>query len=406
MSDLHAHTTAAHASIDKIHDDFTKWALKHDIQINNVGPANLPGRGIGLVAQQNIRSRQLLVCVPVSAMAKPTKNEMKKIGMENASPQAQLAASLMWSMHADPAQHEPWRAVWPTMDDFEQCMPITWSAKLLGLLPDNTSHLVKRQQGDFERDYKSTAHANSALGAIITRRLFRYYWLIANTRSFHWKAGGFKGTMVICPYFDYMNHCTFGTGCHVNQTSTGYELVADRDYVPGEEICASYGPHSNDKLLIHYGFVLPLSPAPTRDDEVRLDHLILPRLTTDQRSTLEERGFLGGYAIIPAANEICFKTQVALRILLFPKDVWEHFISYGEDPAGTNTSTKADAFLLPLLVGYEESAQEKLRELTRLERDPTYAGHGTAFGLIRVRWEQIISVLDAIRPTIIPTPGG
>ncbi|KAK5000300.1 hypothetical protein LTR66_000832 [Elasticomyces elasticus] len=198
---------AARANIDKIHDDFTNWALKHDIQIHNVGPASLPGRGIGLVAQQNIKSGQLLVYVPVSAMAKPTKNEIKKIGMENAGPQAQLAASLMWNMHADPAQHEPWRA----------CMPITWSARLLGLLPDNTSHLLKRQQGDFEQDYKSTAHANSALGTIVTRRLFRYYWLIANTRSFHWKARGFKGTMVICPYFDYMNHCTFGTGVRITR---------------------------------------------------------------------------------------------------------------------------------------------------------------------------------------------
>lgn len=31
----------------------------------------------------------------------------------------------------------------------------------------------------------------------------------------------------------------------------GYELRANRDYESGEEILATYGAHSNDKLLVH-----------------------------------------------------------------------------------------------------------------------------------------------------------
>jgi len=40
-----------------------------------------------------------------------------------------------------------------------------------------------------------------------------YHWILVNTRSFHWKPEGVRvGSMVMCPFLDYMNHCPNGLG--------------------------------------------------------------------------------------------------------------------------------------------------------------------------------------------------
>lgn len=103
---------------------------------------------------------------------------------------------------------------------------------------------------------------------------------------------------------------------------------------PGEEILATYGAHSNDKLLVHYGFV-PITPIgdPSPDDDVRLDHLIITRLSEDIQQHLQDLGFLGAYALIPATNELCFRAQVAVRAALLTCTEWEFFATNGEDLA-------------------------------------------------------------------------
>lgn len=36
------------------HDEFTAWAKEQGVQINGVGPANIVGHGLGIVAQRRI----------------------------------------------------------------------------------------------------------------------------------------------------------------------------------------------------------------------------------------------------------------------------------------------------------------------------------------------------------------
>ena len=51
----------------------------------------------------------------------------------------------------------------------------------------------------------------------------------------------------------------------------------------------SYGPHSNDFLLVEYGFILESNKC----DSIPLDHLILPLLSTSQAASLREDKFYG-----------------------------------------------------------------------------------------------------------------
>jgi hypothetical protein len=57
----------------------------------------------------------------------------------------------------------------------------------------------------------------------------------------------------------------------------------------GSEIYVSYGTHSNDFLIIEYGFILNTN----KHDYTTLDHLILPLLSEEQEETLKEDQFYG-----------------------------------------------------------------------------------------------------------------
>lgn len=147
---------------------------------------------------------------------------------------------------------------------------------------------------------------------------------------------------------------------------------------PGEEVLATYGAHSNDKLLVHYGFICShTSDGPSPDDDIRLDHLIIPKLSVAVRDQLQDVGFLGAYALLPATNELCFKTQVAVRAALLTCNEWEYFVACGEDLSVDYTS-EVNEFVKSLLAEYRKTAIE-------------YSG---APGMLGLRWTQIVEAID------------
>lgn len=158
----------------------------------------------------------------------------------------------------------------------------------------------------------------------------------------------------------------------------------------GEEILATYGAHSNDKLLVHYGF---LHSSPTgstgADDEIRLDAIILPNLSSTLKDQLQDVGFLGGYALSPETGEICFKTEVAIRATLLTANEWEYFVSRGEDLSEDRTREVRGLVkkwlreYRPHVTGMTEAVDEG-------------AGHcwKSAHELAKARWRQIGDAID------------
>ena len=161
-------------------------------------------------------------------------------------------------------------------------------------------------------------------------------------------------------------------------------MAADEALAIGEELSATYGAHSNDKLLVHYGFVGPESSI---DDDIRLDHMILPWLDETVCAQLQDVGFLGGYALLPATNEVCFKTQVAIRASMLTCNEWEYFVACGEDLATDHTGAVND-YVRSLLAVYREDAVRKLEDV-RNSRD------GVHQNVLELRWNQIINGIDA-----------
>lgn len=151
------------------------------------------------------------------------------------------------------------------------------------------------------------------------------------------------------------------------------------------------------------------------DDEVRLDHVIIPHLSDETKSQLQDVGFLGGYALLPTEYhcdrkpedednpweisckdncrqpwELCFKTQVAVRAVLLTANEWEYFVTNGEDLSG-DQSAAVNKWLQPHL---QSLAYEALKNHVDLQKlldgdEPLSEDRAVAVRMLHDRWSQI-----------------
>lgn len=213
---------------DEKHASFTKWAREHGVDINGVTPQALPGRGLGLITTRRIKSGDRILFIPEDVIYKPDTAILRKHDLERVSSQAKLAMSALVHF-TEESERSIWKSTWPTKHDFEGCMPLYWNRSIVNTMPKCMSTPFERQASDYEKDWHACSAASSKLGH--TEADFRYFWMIVNSRSFHWAPPRKQpGYMVLCPFIDYMNHGPTGSGCTVVQRSDGYEVIAQRKY--------------------------------------------------------------------------------------------------------------------------------------------------------------------------------
>ena len=184
-------------------------------------------------------------------MFKPNAGICRREGLVGVSPQARLVVSLLESCKSDGSgggggvgdgrgrrEIGTWEATWPSAEDFEASMPLCWTSEFVDrYLPESALGPIQRQRADYARDWEAVKGFCELKGW--SEEVWRYYWCIVNSRSFHWKPpGGKAGSMVLCPFVDYLNHAPTGEGCLVMQGPEGYEVVAGRDY--GEFLLCSW----------------------------------------------------------------------------------------------------------------------------------------------------------------------
>ena len=150
------------------------------------------------------------------------------------------------------SRYHRWKKSWPSMQEFQNSMPILWpsflrepldsggkshyecgrSEDLAFILPPaiagRWAHhqmrefwkirdiaLLYRQKKKIKADWEivSKVFPGQSLPE------YTYYWLIVNTRSFYFEVSGMEATqnhddrMVLCPFVDYFNHSDHGVSC-------------------------------------------------------------------------------------------------------------------------------------------------------------------------------------------------
>jgi hypothetical protein len=167
---------------------------------------------------------------------------------------------------------------------------------------------------------------------------------------------------------DYFNHSD--VGCDPQSDSKGYSVTADREYKAGEEVYVSYGSHTNDFLLVEYGFILECN----QNDSIPLGHLLQPLLSKDQVHALKEDGFYGNYTLFSKEPTICHRTQAVLRLLVFDNRRYSAFV--GGDDDGSKEQQKVNDYLAGILTKYSRQIIDIVEELEQLEVDVAAGENG------------------------------
>ncbi|KZF20512.1 SET domain-containing protein [Xylona heveae TC161] len=355
------------------------WAQEQGIKCDGIEPATIAGRGSGIVATRKLSAGEVVAYLPIKALY-ATKNVSTEVRIQltGTTVHGILAASLALEAGLKTVPYGPWRAVWPSKRDFEESMPIMWSSDAQNLLPPFAKELLQAQKQKLETDTAEALHKFPK----ITGDDYTFHWLIVNTRTFYYVPPGAKkkppaaDCMALCPFTDYFNHSDIG--CPVSFDTIGYTIRCDRDYAAGDELYISYGNHSNDFLLVEYGFLLQTNTW----DELRLDHLLLQEFTAKQKDQLKQAGFLGNYVL--DRDQVCYRTQVAVRLLILPRYKWQRFV-HGKDDGG-HEQGEVDAFIVRLLQRFLDETVESLSKVDALPQ----SGPKT---LLQKRWLQIRDIL-------------
>jgi hypothetical protein len=252
-------------------------------------------------------------------------------------------------------------------------MPLYYIKKLQDLLPHAATLLLTNQRSNLEKDWNDVRkHITS-----VSEDLYTYTWLIVNTRTFYWEYPDLPNShprlpkrrnklasndcYAMCPFMDYFNHSD--VGCDPQANSKGYSVTADRGYKAGEEIFISYGSHTNDFLLVEYGFILDSN----KNDSIPLDHLLLPLLSSVQVDALKEDGFHGNYTLSSIEPFICHRTQAILRLLILDSRRYALFVSGDDD--GSKEQGQVDEHVVGILTKYSRQIMDTLDEVEQLTVD-------------------------------------
>jgi hypothetical protein len=273
-------------------------------------------------------------------------------------------------------------------------MPLLWHPTLQSLLPITAHNLLLNQKRKLKLDWAAVSSAFPD----IKYEEYVYRWLIINTRTFYFlsplpahrklRPSNRDDCMAQSPFADYFNHTSSPSACSASFSSSGYSIMTPAKIKKGEEVYISYGNHSNDFLLTEYGFILNGAGGGNQWDEALLDAHILPLFSAKQKEQLEERGFLGKYVL--DKKEVCYRTQVALRILVLPIRKWDRFVEGLED--GEKEQGAADKFLGKVLRDFEQEVKRKIKEVDSLGED---VGMECQRDMLRRRWLQIEGMIQA-----------
>ncbi|KAG9240201.1 hypothetical protein BJ878DRAFT_527534 [Calycina marina] len=280
--------------------------------------------------------------------------------------------------------HSLWRAVLPTKDDFEESIPLMWHPSLQALLPPASIDLLEIQNKKISFDWSAVSTAFPTL----SYDLYLYNWFVVSTRTFYYTSPKPKAKkrlshddcLALVPLADDFNHAD--VGCEATFSHSGYKVCTNRQIERGEEICISYGNHSNDFLLAEYGFIL----AENRWDEICLNGIILPLFSEEQKQILKEVGFLGRYVL--DKETVCYRTQVALRLICMPLKRWQRLVANGLEE--DKYQMDVEEILLKALKSYLDCVEESVKQVEALD-----CGLGSQKEILIRRWKQIHLLLTA-----------
>jgi hypothetical protein len=247
-------------------------------------PVEFCDTGRGLMTETAIPKNQVLMSIPFKLLITVSTVENSDIGwlfaVDNGVhffAQQVLAAFLVWEKHL--GQHSVWEPYLNSVP-LEYSTPLFCSNEELELLPSVLLNpiLIHRQKvEDTFGDLKSVLgvqsckcwHCSESLSSMFQCEQYWWAWSAVNTRCVHIDDQILshslkiqdKSCLALAPFLDMFNHSNdVGVQVGLSSDRNSYEIQTLVPFAKHTQVFIHYGYHSNLKLYIEYGFIIPLNP--------------------------------------------------------------------------------------------------------------------------------------------------
>lgn len=297
-----------------------------------LAPACFPNTGRGLMAAQNMSVGQPLAIVPGCLVITVDKVSASPFGKNFTSmykTQQVLATYLMFERHRGS------ESFWY---NYILSLPTTISNAAYCIaenLPDDLSEKVLDHQNTILTTFNQIMsemssvvclHCSDIFSNIFTYKAYKWAWSIVNTRAVYISPDcslnnkiklSDINNLALAPYIDMFNHspvaCVRAT---VNRLNGAYTIVTEKLFKKHSEVFINYGPHSNTKLFLEYGFIVPSNP----QDYINLsvDEIISKTgkiLNKNRMEKLKTHGLLDGHYC--TSEGLSWSARILIYLLIY-----------------------------------------------------------------------------------------
>ncbi|KAL0393902.1 UNVERIFIED_CONTAM: hypothetical protein Slati_4356400 [Sesamum latifolium] len=258
-SNSFASITSPEAShIDEDFNDFLPWLeQKAATKISSALSIGKSSYGRALFAAKDIQTGDCLLKVPYSVQLSPD-NLPVEITCLLGDEVGNVAKVALLILHekklGQNSEWAPYISCFPQAEDLHST--IFWSDDELAMIqPSALYEETLRQKAQIEKDFWAVKLVFDRFPhhfRDVTLQEFTYAYGLVTSRAW-----GSSRDVSMIPFADFLNHDgTSEAYVLCNESKKHSEVIADRDFAPGDEVLIRYGKFSNATLLLDFGFTV------------------------------------------------------------------------------------------------------------------------------------------------------
>ncbi|CAK9155095.1 unnamed protein product [Ilex paraguariensis] len=245
--------------LHEVYDDFLPWLeQKAGAEISSVLSIGKSAYGRSLYASKPIQTGDCILKVPYSVQLAPENllpaiNYFLGDGVGNV---AKLAIVILVEQKlGQDSEWAPYVSRLPQPEEMHST--VFWSHDELEMIrPSFLYQETIKQKAQIEKEFLANRPAlryfSNVLGDV-TLKEFRHAYGLVTSRAWHSTQG-----VSMIPFADFLNHDGISEADVLSDEGKKHsEVIADRNYAPGDQVLIRYGKFSNATLLLDFGFTLP-----------------------------------------------------------------------------------------------------------------------------------------------------
>ncbi|CAI5438590.1 unnamed protein product [Caenorhabditis angaria] len=361
-------------------EEFVKWAKGRGYQFDGLEITKPPGNcGNGIYATRNFRPENIMISIPEYDMITaglvidlPFYRKLTKNIEEKMKPMEILTMFFCFE-DLEKSAWSPYLKVLPQTFDTPAFQKIDYNLQELPLE-------IRKYWIDQKLEIEQITTKLLRLFPELTADKILWAWHVVNTRCIfvenieHDKVDNSDGdTIAVIPFVDMLNHDpTEFQGIALHEKVNGqYVVRAKKSVSEGDQIFVCYGPHSNTRLLIEYGFTVPgnmntkvLIP---KEVLVTLAKIAEIKVTREHEMILDEVGLPSHLYATDEGPSWALKNNIRILLLehwQMANSRWKKII-YSHDPIEEEVENIIEEKLKIILTELKNGIVEKAKKMPK-----------------------------------------